>query len=352
LTSRVSNSSQIAAPVRHATISDVAKHADVSTGTVSHFLTGARSVRPETRRRIEVAIEATEFRPNRAARSLMSNRTGLVGVLVPDVTNPYFAELIRGAEDELASNGITAVLGNTDNRSAKETSYLTAFSELRLDGLILAPVRQSSLPTIATGIPTVLVDRRVRGWQTDVVLGADREAMALAVAHLIELGHERIALVSGNAKLPTARVRRNAFERELKRRDLEPVSIVDRSTSPGGTLMATVELLAGKRPPTAIVAVNDVLAMEVLSAAAMAGRVVPEDLSVIGHDDIALAALTTPQLTTVAQPAYSMGAASARLLLERLEQPTTPIREELMPSQLVVRESTTQLTLATARSRP
>jgi LacI family transcriptional regulator len=198
----------------------------------------------------------------------------------------------------------------------------------------------------------VLVDRRVRGWQTDVVLGADREAMALAVAHLIELGHERIALVSGNAKLPTARVRRNAFERELKRRDLEPVSIVDRSTSPGGTLMATVELLAGKRPPTAIVAVNDVLAMEVLSAAAMAGRVVPEDLSVIGHDDIALAALTTPQLTTVAQPAYSMGAASARLLLERLEQPTTPIREELMPSQLVVRESTTQLTLATARSRP
>ena len=328
---------------RMPTMRDVAKVAGVSLGTVSHVLSRAHYVRPETQARVESAIEELGFRPNRVARALVRRRTNAIGVVLPDIANPFFAELARGAEDVLSEADYAAMLGNSDNDAVKERRYLASLGERGVDGLIVALAAAShadDLRGLAARIPTVSVDRVVSGWLGDSVVGDNRAGMGLAVRHLTGLGHRRLALINGDTRLSTASERRLGFRKAIIAEAITDVSYSDGVfTFESGYEQALVFLNRADRP-TAICAANDLLALAVLAAAGDRGCRVPDELSVVGYDDIAYAKLASPSLTTVRQPAYDMGAAAARMLLERLRDEQLAARRLVMKPQLVVRGST------------
>jgi len=325
------------------TAQDVANAAGVSLGTVSHVLTGNRYVRPETRERTERAIKELGFRPNRVAQSLVSRQTNTIGMVIPDIVNPFFAELARGAEDVLGLEGFATVFGNSDNDLGKEVRYLADFEDRRVDGLIVgtaAAARSDHLRRVAGHIPTVIVDRTLARWQGDVVLGDNLAGMALAVQHLAELGHKRIAMISGDRSLSTAREREQGFISAAAGAGLTVTAISRGTFAIDSGLEQAVALLSGENRPTAICAANDLLALGAIAGATQAGYRVPEDLSIVGYDDIAYARMVSPSLTTVYQSALDMGATAARLLLERIRQSSLTFRSTVLQPKLMVRAST------------
>jgi LacI family transcriptional regulator len=320
---------------------DVARAANVSVGTVSNVVSGARNVRPETRERVELAIAELGFRPNTIARALIRRRTTTVGMVIPDVTNPFFSDLIWEVERALADADYAVVFGNSANDPARERRYLEAFLSRRVDALVVVVTAGADLDFVrglAVEVPTVFVDRLVPP-EVESVVGDNGAGMTLVVDHLVELGHRRLALVNGDEGLETTRAREVGVDAALARHGLE---LVARSsgvfTLESGDAQAR-QLLAGSAP-TAVVAANDLLAMGVLSAAARAGLSIPEDLSVTGYDDIAYASFTAPPLTTVCQPARAMGEEAVRLLLARLEGDEGPPRRVVVEPELRERAST------------
>jgi LacI family transcriptional regulator, galactose operon repressor len=325
--------------MRTSTIADVARAAKVSTGTVSHVLSGARNVRPETRERVERAIAELDYRPNTIARALTSRRTRTVGMVVPDVTNPFFADLIWQVERALTDADYALIFGNSANDPERERSYLEGLLERRVDAAVLvvtADADESLLCRIADEIPTVHVDRPAG--VADAVIGDNAAGTAVAIDHLVALGHRRIALINGDERLPTALERRAGFDAALARHGLEASAHVSgQFTLESGYRLALGLLESG---PTGVLAGNDLIAMGVLNAAADCGVRVPAALSVVGYDDIAYAAFTSPPLTTVRQPGGEMGTETARLLLSRLDGYEGAARRVVVHPELVVRGST------------
>ena len=325
-----------------ATVVDVARAAGVSVGTVSHVLSGRKTVRPETRARVEQAIRELGFRPNSIARSLTRQRTQTIGMVVPDVTNPFFADLIWEVERSLSDAEHAVVFGNSGNEPQREHAYLESFLARRVDGLIIAITGGADLDFIyevASEVPTVFVDRPVDP-VADMVVGDNRAGMALAIAHLIELGHRRIGFIDGDPELGTAQERRAGVEAALAAHGLAPTA----SSSGQFTLASGYEqartLLTNSRDATAICTGNDLLAMGTLTAAAELGIRIPDDLSLIGYDDITYAAFTSPPLTTVRQPGAAMGEETVRLLASRLAAFDGPPRRVVLEPELIVRGST------------
>lgn len=326
--------------MRNPTITDVARAARVSTGTVSHVLSGARYVRPETRARVEQAIDELGFRPSTIARALTSRRTRTAGMVVPDVTNPFFSDLIWQVERALAGAGYALIFGNSANDPEHERRYLESLLERRVEAAVLvvtADVDAALLQRVADEIPSVLVDREGAA-RADAVVGDNARGTAAAVDHLVRLGHRRIALVNGDERLPTAGERRAGVEAALARHGLEPAARTAGAFTLASGFAQMQELLDD--PPTAVCAGNDLLAMGVLKAALEDGLRVPDDLSVVGYDDIAYAAFTSPPLTTVRQPGRRMGTEAARLLLSRLGGYGGAPRRVVVHPELVVRGST------------
>jgi LacI family transcriptional regulator len=306
-------------------------------------LSGKPFVGAETRKRVERAVADLEFQPNRLARALVRDRTDTVGMVIPDVTNPFFAELIRGAEDELSNAGYAAVLGNSDNDAEKERRYLDNLREQRVDGLIVAIASESDAGAVldlAASMPTVIVDRTLPGWTGDSVVGDNQAGMALAVQHLVDLGHTEIGLVGGDPSVSTARDRRGGFEQALHVAGLRAAAISQGSYTFQSGYDQAMALLGAPHRPTAICAANDLLALAVLAAADELGVRIPEQVSVVGYDDIAYARLAAPSLTTIRQLAQDMGQAAARLLLDRVSDSTMPKRRIVMLPELIVRRST------------
>jgi LacI family transcriptional regulator len=291
---------------------------------------------------VEEALRELGFRPNRVARALSQRRTHAVGMVVPDVTNPFFAALILTAEQALAENGMAVLFGNAGNDARVEQRYLAEFAERRVDGLVAATsgVPADVLAGVAAHVPTVLVDRTIAGWPGDTVVGDDRRGMGLAVAHLLTLGHERIALLDGDHGLSTGRARLDGAVEQLAAHGLEPSSV----TAGAFTLESGYErargLLSGGDRPTAICAANDLLAIGALRAAADRGVPVPEALSVTGFDDIAFAAYTSPPLTTVRQQPRVIAAAVVDVLVRRIGDPSAEPVHIVVDAELVVRETT------------
>jgi len=321
------------------TIADVARAAEVSTGTVSHVLSGARNVRPETRARVERVIAELCYRPSTIARALTSRRTRTVGMIVPDVTNPFFADLIWQVERALTDADYALIFGNSANDPERERSYLEGLLQRGVDAAVLvvtADTDESLLRRIAEEIPTVHVDRPAGA--ADAVVGDNAAGTAVAVDHLVALGHRRIALVNGDERLPTARERRAGFDAAAARHGLEAAAhTAGPFTLESGQRLALRLLEYG---PTAVLAGNDLIAMGVLNAASERGLRVPAELSVVGYDDIAYAAFTSPPLTTVRQPGGEMGTETARLLLSRLDGYDGDPRRVVVHPELVVRAST------------
>jgi LacI family transcriptional regulator len=311
-------------------------------GTVSNVVSGARTVRPETRERVERAIAELGFRPNTIARALIRKRTQTVGMVIPDVTNPFFSDLIWEVERALTEADYAVVFGNSANDPGRERRYLEAFLGRRVDALVVVVTAGADLEFVrglAAEVPTVFVDRLVPP-DVDSVVGDNAAGTALVVDHLVGLGHRRVALVNGDAGLETARAREAGADAALARHGLQLVA----RSSGAFTLESGDEqaraLLAGAAAPTAVVAANDLLAMGVLAAAAGAGLAVPGDLSVTGYDDIAYAAFTSPPLTTVRQPARAMGEEAVHLLLARLAGDGSPPRRAVVEPELRPRSST------------
>jgi LacI family transcriptional regulator len=266
-----------------------------------------------------------------------------VGMIVPDLVNPIFTQLLGGAEDILSEAGYAVLFGSSENRSEKERRYLETFRERQVDGVIVNVATGTDgeeLLVMRASVPTVLVDRLTTAWPGDSVRSDDEHGMGLAVDHLVALGHRRIALVNGEMGVSGAARRKSGFEHRLGHHGLEPVwESSGTFTIKSGREQATA-LLASEANATAICAGNDVLAMGVMAALHEEGLAVPSSVSVTGYDDIEFATIVSPALTTVTQPMRAMGAAAARLVRQRMEGPDEPPHAVMLSGKLVVRGST------------
>ena len=328
-----------------ATMKQVAERAGVSTSTVSHVINNTRKVSADVRERVLAIIAETRYIPSAVARSLKNDRTHTIGMMVPNSSNPYFAELIQGIEDAAFKLSYNIILCNAYDDPVKQAAYLRVLLEKRIDGLIL--VASGADATLAellstASVPMVLVDREVAGVEADFIESNHAEGGYLATRYLIGLGHRRIACVSGPADLQPSRDRVAGYHRALTEAGIEidPACLVHSDFTSEGGFNAFGQLLRLPTPPTAIFASNDLMAIGGICAAAEAKVRVPEQLSVIGYDDIALASYSTPRLTTVAQPKYAMGEMITQLLLARIAGGNLPLRRELLTTTLVERQST------------
>ena len=327
------------------TISDVARQADVSPATVSRVIQGARNVNPATRERVEHAIEELGYVPSAVARSLRSKRTRSLALVVSDITNTFWTTIARGVEDVAQQHGYSVLLCNTDENLSKQQQYLDLLIGQQVDGVIIAPFDSDAqhLDKLRRRkIPTVVIDRRIEGWDVDSVSGDSLSGARALVRHLIGLGHRRIAVVSGPAITSTAEDRVAGYCMALAEAGiaLEPRLIKRgeyRNVS-GETL--THQLMDEGSQPTAIFAANNLIAMGVIDALEKRGLRVPQDIALVSFDDLPNASHLFPFLTVVAQPVYDMGVNAAQLLLSRLdaEVPLRP-RQVILPVRLIVRHS-------------
>jgi LacI family transcriptional regulator len=333
------------------TVVDVARVAGVSVGTVSNVLSGIKYVRPETKANVEQAVKDLGFRPNRIAGWLRGRRTRSIGVVVPDVSNPFFAELLRGAEDVFAKAGFVTAIGNSDNDPIKEERYLRDCHERQLEGLLLVVASGDHghhISNLASEVATVLVDRTIEAWPGDSVCGDNVGGMRLAVDHLTSLGHRKIAFIGGDAAISTGWERRQAFVDGIGAHRLDPAALSEGAfTIESGRHQALTLLRDGVRF-TAICAANDQLALGALLAAKEVGISVPDQLSIIGYDDITYAQLSSPALTTVRQSGHDMGQEAARLLMGRITGARKRSVHKLLDPTLVVRSTTARCKRASA----
>jgi LacI family transcriptional regulator len=331
-----------------ATLRDVARVAGVHPGTVSRALNPQTRglVNERTARRVLAAAEELGYRPNPIARGLRTNRSNTVGVLVPDLLNPLFAAVVRGIEDGLREAGYTPLIANTDNDAGREKVAYEAMSDRQVDGFIAATARRDHwllADRIGTSPPLVLVNRRVDSDAIPAVTGDDRKGTRLAVEHLIELGHRRIAHVAGSQTLYTGWSRHQGFVGAMGTANLEVdsglVEFSDAFTAREGK-RCCARLLDRRRDFTAIVAGNDLLALGCCDALQERGLSCPEDVSVVGYNDMPFVERFSPPLTTVRVPHYELGATAAELMLEQLQERDAPPRQLLLAPALVIRGST------------
>jgi LacI family transcriptional regulator len=328
-----------------ATIKDVAALAGISYTTVSHVLNNTRPVSDQVRVKVEAAIKQLDYVPSAVARSLKAKSTSTIGLLIPNGVNPYFAELARGIEDYCERNGFCVILCNSDDDSQKQRGYLRVLLEKRVDGLIVSSVGDD---TAAAGgladvrTPMVVVDRELEGIEADLVRIDHELGGYLATRHLLDLGHTRIACITGPRHTSVARLRLRGYERAMQEAAIaiQPHWLPQSDyTSPGG-YEAAVALLAAS-PPTAIFAGNDMIGIGVLRAAAERSIQVPRDLSVVGFDDIQMGRYLYPALTTVGQSIMELGETAAQMLLRRIDGTATgPVEQRIVAPSLVLREST------------
>jgi LacI family transcriptional regulator len=332
---------------KRVTLREVAELAGVNPSTVSRALSpfSRHLVNPETLRRVQAAALELDYAPNRVASSLRTGRSHSIGVVIPDLTNPLFPPVVRGISDGLASAGYTALVTNTDRNVENERTMLETLLERQVDGLIMASAAtDDELVAIGLdrGVPVVLVNRMVDDHRILAVLSDDWHGMNEAVGHLASLGHRSIGHVAGPLGIATGVLRRQAFFDAMATHGLDvpdrAVVVASTFTESGGTAAAR-ELLRSFLACTAIVAANDLIALGCYAAAAELGRSCPDDLSVVGFNDMPFADKFCPPLTTVRIPAYEMGVRAARLLIDRLQDGSVPVGPVLLPTRIVVRGS-------------
>jgi LacI family transcriptional regulator len=328
------------------TIVQVARRAGVSATTVSHVLSGKRPVAVATRQRVEQAIGELGFRPNGLARSLRARRSHTVGLLLPDITNPWYPVLYRGLQDALAADGYHTFLCNTDAQEDRELEFLEDLVDRRVDGIVLAaprvPAGKAGSMILRRGI-ALLVAGRVGDWPGADMIEADEVgAAAAATRHLLDRGHRRVAHIAGTPGMHVAADRQRGYRRALEEAGVahDPALVVPADFTRAGGAVAMRALLAQPAPPTAVFAANDLLAIGGLDVIREHGLAVPGDVAVVGFDDIDATALMSPPLTTVVNPAYEWGQTAGRMLLDRMRGSVHgPGRRAVIPFRMVIRSS-------------
>ncbi len=332
------------APGKRPTRDDVAHRAGVSAATVSYALnTGPKRVSDDKRRRVLAACEELGYQPNLLARSLRSHHSQLIGLVIPDNANPYFASLARSLEDAAYARGFHVLVGNSADDLDRQRAHLNILLEMQVEGVIVIPadVRTTAhQEPLDLPIPTVLVDRHVASSSADVVAPDNELGGALAAEHLVTLGHRQLACISGPGYLDHTLARLRGITKVLALTGL-PEPIVREASAfdyAAGACQAE-QLLAAGAAFSALICATDAVAIGALSAAHAAGITVPQCLSVVGFDDVPQAAFTVPSLTTLAQPYQRMAEMAVDLLVTRIGGTGRPPQRHLIPPTLVVRES-------------
>jgi DNA-binding LacI/PurR family transcriptional regulator len=349
----------------HPTLADIARRAGVAPMTVSRVINGTGYVSAATRERVQPILEELDYRPNELARSLKRQHTQIIGILLPDIANPFSAELARGIQQVLLKNKYSAFIATTEQSVEREMAALSAFVDHRLDGIIVATMETKAgddalRRCIKRGVPIVTVGRALSHLPADRVTCDDWRGGYEAVEHLISLGHKRIAFI-GSSLLNAGRLRRfQGFVDALRESGLSVAEeLVAGPKTDSGPAYSTYEtgyqgmqrLLALTNRPSAAFARNDYTAFGAISAARDQGLSVPDDIAVVGFDNVPLGAYSTPPLTTIEQPTPELGRKAVSMLLERLNgQVSGEGREICFPCRLIVRESTCELRSQTAKS--
>jgi len=336
--------SQAAGPQRAATVKDVAELAGVSTATVSRALSGLPGVREPLRGNVLDAARRLGYQPNRAARDLRARSNRTIGVLIPDIENPFFTSVVRGIEETLQATGYTLLLANYNEDPEREAAHLATFRAGGVGGLLFAASREPA-PLYEqfadSGIPMVAVSRAHKKLRVDQVTVDNRDGAQNATAHLIGRGHKRIALITGPAELNTARERRLGYEDALREAgvamDERMIVHCDFRQSSGHEAM--LRLLGASLRPTAVFAASNLLTLGALQAIHESELDIPTQIAVIGFDEMAWAMSLRPPLTTVAQPALDVGRTAAELLLDRIRKPDQPRKQMVLETTLIVRAS-------------
>ena len=327
---------------KKATVYTVAKHAGVSIATVSRSLAGNHKVSPGTRQRVMQAIDDLNFEPNPSARRLAYMKTETIALVFPDISGPFYSTVIRGVEQEAGRHNHNVLIYGTHGKESSGRYLRTLTS--KVDGLIIMArsVDEDSLWSLERqGVPFVLLGQSNGQLQCSTI-AVDNEAGAYkATAHLLGHGHQRIGILTGPENSPDNRGRLQGYKRALLHAG---ISLQQNMVVPGnfeyeGGQIAIHKLLEGNSPPTAVLAANDEMAIGAMDAAQYRSLRVPEDLAVIGFDDIQMSALTRPSLTTVRQPMQLLGEAAVTLLFDRLQNSNGLPRHEVLDTKLVIRQS-------------
>ena len=330
------------------TLRDVARVAGVHPATVSRALNEETRalVNEETARRVLKAAEKLGYQPNPIARGLKTNRSYTIGVLIPDLTNPLFPPILRGIEDRLETDGYTPLIANTDNDPERELLDSQTMRARQVDGIIAATARRDHRlhdALLEAGTPLVLVNRRQEQLPVSSATADDRLGMRLSVEHLLSLGHTRIAHLAGPLDYSTGLDRHDSFLETMRSAGFEPdpelVLVGEAFTEAEGARLCS-QLMADGRELTAVAAANDLLALGCYDVFAERGLRCPEEISVVGFNDMPFAPRFHPPLTTIHIPHYEIGKAAAELMLERLQDADSPPREIRLEPHLVVRDST------------
>ena len=328
------------------TIKDVAKRAGVSSMTVSRVINDSQRVSPATRRRVEQAISELGYVPSRLARGLIRRKTGTLALIVPDVANPFFTLIVRGAEDVARRAGYRVILCDTRADLDLEEEVIEEMIAHRVEGVAIAPVSDRSKRHLARlarfGVQFVLIDRTIAGLDCDVVVGDSSGGARRLVEHLISLGHRRVGFIVESDMVSTARDRRQGYVEALEAAGIEsdPDLIVQASVDPAGGFEGMGRLLELDDPPTAVFTVNNLVALGAIEAVRANGLEVPDDIALVCFDDIEYASRLYPFLTVMAQPAETLGRLGTQLLVERIEgRAPDRGRVVVLPAEFIVRRS-------------
>jgi LacI family transcriptional regulator len=328
-------------------ISDVAKQAGVSPSTVSYVLNNSRFVSDETRAKVLEAVQMLNYRPSALARSLRKGETQNIGLILPQISNPYFAELGEVMEKTAFELGYNLLLCNSHDDIKIEQRYIDVLLEKQVDGIVYFaaqndPENLQALLDKYPNYPIVIVDRVIPFPQLDLVVADNVLGASMAVEHLIEMGHQRIACISGPTRFTASNERITGYCKALEKAGItiypELISYCD--GSPESAKLLTQKIIKMKLPPSAVFSTTDITAIGVLRALSEAGLKVPDDMAVIGYDEIHLGSYLCPSLSTIAQPKKEISQIAIKFLIERIGDKSLPKRTCLLPPKLIIREST------------
>jgi DNA-binding LacI/PurR family transcriptional regulator len=328
-----------------ATIYDIAKEAGVSIATVSKVINGKGRISQETRSAVIAIMERLDFQPSVIASALTGKKTFTLGLLVPDVSNPFFAEIARAIEDQGHQLGYSVVMCNTDNKDEKVERYISLLLQKSVDGIIIATgIEKKEIleQLLAKGLPIVLIARELPLIAVDTVVVDDYVGGCLAASHLLQIGHKEIAILAESQKVSSSRERIRGFRQTMSDAGLtlneQWLRVCDYKVEDGKN--KALELLHEDHRPTAIFACNDMLAVGVLQAAKEMKMIVPNELSIISFDNTILSSVTNPPLTTIAQPMEQMGKHAVNLIVENIKEGNQLKQRIVLRPEFILREST------------
>ncbi|GEL10774.1 LacI family transcriptional regulator [Flavobacterium glycines] len=325
----------------------VAEHSKVSIATVSRVINNDPKVSKATMLKVQASIAALEYKPNRVAQRLRSTskKTKLLGLVIPDIQNPFFVDVVRGVEDYAYQNNFAVMIGNFGQDEKKEKLYLDILQSENIDGLIVAPIHGKDKGVenlVKKNIPVVCIDRGLTDVDVDVVKVNNEQGAFSAISHLLSIGHKRIAFISGNFKIPTYIERLSGYKKALSEYGVafDESLVFARDTDYKSGFEIANKILELDNRPTAIFSGNNLLTLGALEAIHAKSIKIPEDISIVGFDDMPWSISLNPPLSAVRQPGFDMGRKAAEMLYERIVNPTREKENVILKTELMLRKST------------